>query len=352
MNKNVLLAIFITYAHQLLATSCPQLLAEILSHRARGEVTVIIDETLNGVNPQFYIDRYNKTLDFAQDSGLRIPPQEARISIVARNEGNLRNNPDLIDITVPYQWKEEIYLDGSWTYHTDAPAISLPLFDHEVGHAIFRENALDKSRKYAYFLGLQNEEQRLAHQALTIIEEYEKGSSTRQKQLEPILIEMQKKLSEIKQEMGSFDYVYSKNKLIGMDELFADTTAVMAAKDGRAMSNVRATARRLNERGPSPELDAEFYDSNIYRDFTHPNNKLSNWRVDSDEHAYFAPVRYFLYENYLQHSCYMDGEETHRLYHALFNAIMETSEKVDYQNQLTPHEFNALLIENIKKRMQ
>lgn len=123
------------------------------------------------------------------------------------------------------------------------------------------------------------------------IERAAQADSGKSRQVAEAMARLEKQFAANKQFAATF------NVFLAYNELFADVIAVFYAGDGRAMFN---TVFRYK----SPEELAR----HIHRDFTSPENELSTWLAKTDdsgldprenEHNVLAPVRYFLWKNYL-----------------------------------------------------
>ena len=108
------------------------------------------------------------------------------------------------------------------------------------------------------------------------------------------------------------------------NELFADLVGVLYSFKGDAISDT------LNRTRAWTENDLGFRDGVIGRDFTSKKNRLDNWKVKKMIHVLFAPVRYHLWEKYLEKHLRKDKEKSFRgkMLGGVFAAIKKELEKI------------------------
>ncbi|MFL5814873.1 MAG: hypothetical protein ACJ763_14960 [Bdellovibrionia bacterium] len=223
-----------------------------------------------------------------------------------------------------------------------------PAFQHEYGHQVFRANILRYAPSYrpafdpkslAIVKQLASERSAVRKKWNSLFKKYQKNPelflerpdlklelhylSNELKRLNEIIEPINTKLI-----IDNADYS-SMGGTGSYDELFADTIAVVAAKDPKAISNV------LND---------------IDRDFS-AEHSIKGWGK-SGVHKAYSPVRSYLYQNYLKNPEIMHHPE--HLLESLLKAIgerIEISTRGEEKN-LNLDEFNSRLIATFEKYMK
>lgn len=208
--------------------------------------------------------------------------------------------PDALIIEVGPLGDEAAYLDGvisipkefvSTGYPKD-PKITRTVISHEWGHALLEANIWERAPDLLLF---SKEISSRGMQAATIINPY--------------------------------------------GELFADTVAVMEAKDGRATRDVLFSAASGNRGSESAH----------YRDFTvgHP---VEGWSLQGP-YALLSPARSALWDDVLSRP--KAQRESGRTLEALVDSIVSESLRrwIPFTPDLTPEQINRGLIEEVSRRL-
>ena len=190
-------------------------------------------------------------------------------------------------------------------------------------HAVLKHNILRKKTKAANFFYLEAYTQELAIEGKKLLE---KTSNLPETEMEEIMIPFMKNFEEVSTKYDNMSDQNMGRYLKGLDELFADTVALLINKKANAMD--LSTIRR-----PINKANNYSYTS---RNFSNPNNEISVWQgPDDDIHNFFSPCRYHLYDNYLKLPIYIDGIKRNKILANLLLAIEEFSE-------IPPEELNKM----------
>lgn len=320
-----------------------------------------LDASLVRHDKKMLVKHYQAALDrvssgLLKESHLKIPnaPIEITMHPFFNHPGDIASldiGTDKILITVPFQWIAEARISKNplkYRFFSKHPKHSLPLFYHEIGHAIFRENVAGTDSLLGdYFLFLRRErEEALLWRELS--DRYNSAASDLERtEIGGLRAESRARFVALIQYRKSLELQPYPNVLDGLDELFADLTAVLAAEDPGAMADVqnimiprrRQAMRRLK-------------DSIQPRDFTDTANDLGRWKVTADVHAYFAPVRSFLYREYLRYPRYLSGDQKAKLYDNVLAAIVAAAPRsLKAQERISPADMNRQLIAAIRSKM-
>lgn len=174
------------------------------------------------------------------------------------------------------------------------PHINIHTLNHEYGHAIFEMNLLKRSSEFRRFRDsyIQSEKQ---------IDTLQSEISRLEKEAE-IKVELRTEVTKLKEDLKVIKKVHrlelgKYNFSSGLHEVFADLTAVLAAKDPRAIEKI---ARKQSETYKPHSSDAL-----KLRDFSEGEHHLSRQRWDKEHPFYtqfagdvyyaFLPVRWELW---------------------------------------------------------
>jgi hypothetical protein len=223
-----------------------------------------------------------------------------------------------------------------------------PAFQHEYGHQIFRTNIWKFSPSYHQSLDLNSAKRlkqllsertgvRKKWKLLVKLHQSKPWLLTERPDLKQRLTELNLKLksmskeidelsTKIESEVDEQDYVGGRS---AYEELFADTIAVLAAKDPKVISSV------------ADDMDRDF--STIHA--------IKGW-TKSDVHNAYSPVRSYLYQNYLKNPETLEHPE-----HLLESLLKAIGERIDIakrgqENEPTVEELNLRLIATFEKYMK
>lgn len=222
-----------------------------------------------------------------------------------------------------------------------------PAFQHEYGHQVFRANISKYAPSYKPAFDAASDarlKQLISERAavrkkwnsLVKIHQNKPALFLKRPDLKLKLEDLSAKLKSLGEKINEINVKIfsdvSDHKALGgkgsYDELFADTIAVVAAKDPKAISNV------LND---------------IDRDFS-AEHSIEGWNKGGVHKAY-SPVRSYLYKNYLRNPEIMDHPE--HLLESLLKAIGERI-KISMRGEekdLSLEELNLRLISSFEKYM-
>lgn len=316
------------------------------------ESTLVADEK-NLVFNHYYSARMHLENDLVAASGLHFPESPMRVTVKPSfNRGGAFSQTltKSIEIEVPFQWQSEdikYVRKGESRYFQKHPKYTLVVFYHELGHAVFIENAIQTNSFLGHFLKKSAAAVKRIETSQEKIELLEKSNSEQeQKQIIAELRQIQAEFEARITYEGSFEYNRLNRVIKGLNEFFADVTAVMADGNPGALRNLNEITSPTSS-GKFAKLRRQQYAS---RDFENPNNEISVWKESSDPHDYFAPSRYFLYETYLRYPRYRDGKAKNMLYKRIFDAIVEVVTPDLQHSDIAPREMNRRLISALQRQ--
>ena len=295
---------------------------------------------------------------------LTVPPHdvEVRFEEIGRRYGHLMFE-EHAEIRAPYQYYTEL-APNKKTERLEKvlrhPKYGRVIMMHEYGHSIFHHNFALRDPQYAKIQKLQRENVSLGERDVEL--------TAKLKRLKDMgdNIELQEKLKvavelkAVKKRRADLMGLLQNNEMnrymlsLGMfDEFFADFTAVLAAKDPRAVFQADNFWREKQLQRATDKVGSKTFDEMIYRDFSNPKNEINTWKETYNIHAALAPTRHFLYENYLRYPIYMSGVKKQELVDKVFLAAVEAFREVQkLEMRLTPTEVNRIFINRIQKRMK
>ena len=310
--------------------TCNQLIFEILN-KTKIEIDArAVDIPVNKIKKHL-LPEIERVKELALEAGLIFPNKPIRVTIHPNfnfpgSIASIKLRSDMLDITVPYQHLYESKphrKSKTWKTYSRHPIYSLPSFHHELGHAVLKHNILRKKTKAANFFYLEAYTQELAIEGKKLLE---KTSNLPETEMEEIMIPFMKNFEEVSTKYDNMSDQNMGRYLKGLDELFADTVALLINKKANAMD--LSTIRR-----PINKANNYSYTS---RNFSNPNNEISVWQgPDDDIHNFFSPCRYHLYDNYLKLPIYIAGIKRNKILANLLLAIEEFSE-------IPPEELNKM----------
>lgn len=171
------------------------------------------------------------------------------------------------------------------------PNINIHTLNHEYGHAIFEMNLLDRSSEFRAFREKYIQSEKQIDTLQSNISRLEKEAESNV-ELQADVLKLKEDLKKLKKnhrlELGKYNFTS------GLHEVFADLTAVLAAKDPRAIEKI---ARKQSDTYKPHSSDAL-----KLRDFSEGEHHLSRQRWDKEHPFYtqfagdvyyaFLPVRW------------------------------------------------------------
>jgi hypothetical protein len=268
---------------------------------------------------------YEKAIRAAYDmtitAGLKFPQENFEVFVHPffnhpASRASLHARRDVIAINSPYQWVIEKKAEGDkWVHLFNSPKRTLPVFWHEVGHAVMRENAGSSRspvlREYYLYRRKVVEHALLYIKDLEAIEllkisDDEKAimTSKLEEQLNQRLAENEKRVSAEYQKV-----------IESLDEFFGDFFAVLLSENPNAISE----ANSVNYDGQRVFNNEAQHDSLEARDFKQKNSSSAQDRTDI--YRYFNPARIFLYENYLKGTTAIKAGNKERTLQKVYEAM-------------------------------
>lgn len=301
-----------------------------------------------------YAAAVQRVREFVQESRLAFPTEDIEITIhpgIAHPgpAGALLSRRDKIAVTVPYRWIHDSSLHPSKSHpeglYTKHPVHTLPVFYHELGHAVFRQNAETTDSPFGEQFRLVRREQELALRGFELLGRIERAQDERelaalQTELEPAKAEY----DAVRAAMARPRFKRQAFTLDALDEFFADVTPVLVARNPRTMSDVQRIAAPDNK----SQLDRDRLDSLSARDFSDPRNAARAPQKWPDAHEYLSPARYALYERFLRHSPLI-GRDRGAVYDQVFAAVIRASHALRESALPDQAAMNARLISELSR---
>lgn len=251
---------------------------------------------------------------------------------------------DKLKITVPYRWLKQVGLKNQnneliWTEYSQTPMRTLPLFYHEIGHAVFRTNIEKQDSSIGEHLKADAALDLITRESDQLMTTYEKSKDKElKKQLEIQLVDYYKKFDALDVQVNSDS---KKNKIfLAMEELFADVTAVLITGNNSAMVDATTVVD-----GDGKKISKT---KSHYRDFSDGKNALDQWVPTWEAHDLLAPTRHYLFRHYLSDSKYLNSSESGLFYQKLLLALSKASDDTRLDNpKILPGEANSIIMEHL-----
>ena len=166
------------------------------------------------------------------------------------------------------------------------PAVNIHTLNHEYGHAIFEMNLLQRSPEFRLFREkyIQNEKEiDVLQMEINRLENEVNVKPELQETVVKLKAQLKLMKKQHRAELGKYNFTS------GLHEIFADLTAVIAAKDPRAIEKI---ARKQDE-----TYKAHSSDTLKLRDFSEGEHHLSRqrWQKEHPFYAQFAGDVYYAF---------------------------------------------------------
>ncbi len=342
MLSNVLTIVFpifvIFNSMQAFGLSCKNLFKE--------ESQISIDLSAVTLSRSKALKHYAKAIDAAlsltNSAGLIFPNKPIKIFVhpffnYEGERASLGYDHNIVDITVPYRWIIEHRSGEEFIELANSPKRTLPVFWHEVGHSILRENA-ERSRSAVlrnyFFIQRQMVDELMNHiEKLEALEASKLSVPAKKVQLSKLENKHTEKLLALEKKIPKEYHVIIKS----LDEFLADFFAVLLSENPKAISE----ANSVNYQGNKSFTLGLFSHDFAARDFKQPDGVEKG--SPQDIYTYFSQTRKYLYENYLKNTDALVGQNRGPTLSKIFEAADLMLLDLDVEN-------NTVSIEKMNER--